>query len=232
LPRLSAILDQMNLAGDWRRTPRLVLDPATNAVTICGRTRTFDPMDFVWLRLLATAAAETWTCPQDIPGQPPGAFTIARLLFGQPDHGNLARLRRWFEQAVVAGGRGDAAMRRSSSRTAALGEDAGDADGHESSNLGRKILLWQEDLRLSATAPAPQRRATLRRVWSEIEDSIKSFNGLRSQLAERFGTPLAEGILPRLGSRLRRADGLSQAAYALAGAGPGAVRVLAAGEGP
>ena len=223
LPRLSTILDQMNLAGDWLRAPRMELDVHLNAVTVNGRRQTMHPMDFLWLRLLATAAAEGWTSPRDH-GQPPGAVTVARLLFGPPDHGRLHDLRRWFEEAQTAGLRGDDVVRKAAQRTLALSEASGDTNPGD--NLGTKIFGWIGVMDAAAARGPATFDAKIVDVAKDILDTLGSFTKLRGQLADLFGVPLAEAMLPRHQKRSRKVDDLRQAAFTLNGVAPGFLHVV------
>ncbi len=216
LPRLSAIIDQMNLAGEWLRAPRLTLDCATNSVTLCGTTRRIDTVDFVWLRLLATAADEGWTAPEDGPLQPPGAVTVARLLQGAPQYPRLKALRGWFALAETAALRGDAVTRNAAKREGAAGMQA-------------KLRGWLADLaashRQNAARPDVLRRDLLA-VADDLVTALQShISKLGDEIAKEFGLPVAQAMLPRRDKRPRPRNGLSQAAYALAVAAPGFLTV-------
>ena len=223
LPRLSTILDQMNLAGDWLRAPRMELDVLCNAVTVNSCRQILDPMGFLWLRLLATAAQEGWTSPRDH-GQPPGSVTVARLLFGPPIHTRLHELRRWFEEAQTAGLRGDDVARKAALRTWALTEASGDADPGD--NLGTKIFAWIGVMDEAKLRGPSSFEAKLIDVAKDILAKMGSFTKLRQHLTTLFGAPLAEAMLPRRNDRPSPIDDLPQAAYTLNGAGPGFLQTV------
>lgn len=222
LPRLSTIIGQMNLAGDWLRAPKMDLNPGTNTVTVCGRMRVLDPTDFFWLRVLATSADESWTSPRDSNAHTPGAITGARLLFGKPGYTRLDDLRDWYEQALSAGrSGGDEVKERAARRSEqllgmdnVLGENSG-------RNLTAWILDWKSELSSSAGKSAEVRLLTEGDVVEDIVKLIGSFTELREHLAAAFGSPLAEAMLPKRTTRPRKVKGVSQAAYELNGARPG-----------
>lgn len=219
LPRLSTIIDQMNLAGEWRRAPRLVLDVARNTAIVCGRTGALDLTDFTWLRLLATAAEEGWTSAQDIAAPPPGALSAMRLLSGAPGYARLRQLRLWFDHAVLAALRGTSADRKAAERLSSLTGSGG------SRNLKTKIDAWLAVLAEAGRRGPASLEARTVDVAAEIMTEIASFTKLRDELAKVFGLPLAGAMLPRPTRRPRRDDGLSLATYGLAGAAPGFLTV-------
>ena len=209
LPRLSVIIQQMNLAGDWRRAPQMELNTWTNRVTINGCERFLDPMDFVWLRLLATAASEGWISPRDH-GQPPGAVTVARVLFGGQDR--LGDLRRWCMEATTAGTRGNDVVRLAALRTEAMDGEAEGGLGQQ--NLANRILEWKKEFGKAAVAEELQE--TLQRNISKLEDHLEG----------KFGLPLAKAL--EMGSKGRRkpVDRIPQAAYGLSHAQKGFLKVI------
>lgn len=217
LPRLSAIIDQMNLAGAWLRAPAMRLDTRRNTVTINGETRPLDPMDFVWLRLLATAADEGWTSAEDR-DQPAGMVTAARLLYGRPGYGRLADLRLWYQEAMTAGLRGDEVARRAAQRTELLGADDPRA---ASRNLGARVTGWLAEISQGAARGDRVRRAAEEKAAEDLVAVIGSFSKLREELAAAFGKPLVEAMLPRARTKYSKVDGMPRAGWMLAGARPG-----------
>jgi hypothetical protein len=75
---------------------------------------------------------------------------------------------------------------------------------------------------------APQTLAQMKPVWTEIEDEVKSFNGLRSHLRETFGIPLEQVLLPKA-TKGAKTEGLSQALYRLSALGA-VLQVIEAAE--
>jgi CRISPR-associated protein (TIGR02584 family) len=208
LPRLSVIIGQMNLAGEWLRAPALALDPATNTATVCGEARRLDAVDFVWLRLLASAAHENWTCDQDGADQPPGAVTAARLLAGAGAAGGparLDRLRGWFAEAEAARDHGPA--RR---RSRATGTEA-------------KLRGWMADLATARKRQAPEllREDVLAVAENLVTELQTNISKLKTHVGAHFGLPLADAMLPGRTTRPRAVGEMPQAAYRLAGIAPG-----------
>jgi len=224
-PRLSVIQAQLALAGDWRRDPRMVLHPATNGATINGRHARLDPVDFVWLRLLAVAAAEGWTCANDNAPHEAGAVTAARVLFYKPNYGVLADLVGWVtkanDAAENAGGAAGLSAKRSAKMTMTGTRNATQAG----LALHAAIEKWQGELAGSAAKGPMALGSQQAYIAVDLMDRIGSLTKLRTHLAAKFGQALASELCPKTRNTKAKSNELPTAAYRLGGARAGFLTV-------
>ena len=227
-PRLSEIMAQLELAGEWRRAPRMVLDVARNAVRICGLERELDATDFVWLRLLATAADQDWTCDRDHPTQPAGAVTAARLLFARPGYGVLIDLAQWEAAAIRAAEAKGGTARLAAARQAGLTRTQGRDDSEAGQNLASAVEVWMERLATAAGRGEGALQAAQRDVIAELRGRIGSFTELRTHLEDMFGPALAHELVPPSDGAKGTHLGFPRVAHRLGGARTGFLTVVGA----
>lgn len=182
--RLSEIIRQIDIANRFRRRPHIFLDASTNSVSICNHTVEFNIVPFAQLRLLATAAKENWGTNVEVRESPRGWFTIQH----QKDENDQG-----YESLILLATYLDDATR------VALSKEKGEVGNFAAIKRDRNpqlaanndIRKWVGDYREKNKVSKDDPEANAK-LW------LKSFTGLKNELTEKFGRPLANLLIKRL----------------------------------